>query len=397
MSDLWDGLDIPIIGVSGPPGSGKTLFGLTIRPKRTLVYDFEDSSEVYEGLGMTRVDMPLLLMQRFPKGYYSHQIYDLWRELASNLQPNEYDIIFVDPITDVEAALVRSVARRYKEFGFKSEVAFTSTGGIFWEAVRTEYKQFQTQIAAKCKTFIFSAHLKTVWKGGRATSKKTPKGKSTLYELATLYVILDRSPDEAGNVPILPRASVHPDDGGKSRLVKTTIAENGEVKVVPILPPRFPRCSYQTIRQFIQNPPDFESLDAEYRAYHGTISEEDRLELEAQIAADKRAAAEAAQETAERQEIVNAIKAKAAAQVKPSPESNSETLSAETSNRARRLWKNAEKLDMLPSVRTATAKKLRVDVESVTDYTVLERLSETDFELFESRIQFYLAEQKGDE
>ena len=287
---LWpNGVEIEVLGLTGDPESGKTLFGLTIAaPERTLVYDMEKSSSVYKSLGFHHVDLHRILSEKFPNGYGPVDIYTTWKQLILDLQPGKWDVIMLDPADDMEQGLVEYVARNASKYGFSTPESFKKSGGIFWGYVRAEWKQLIIGHAAtRCQTFVFTTHLRTVWRDGSPTKEKEPKGKETLLESATLYLWLDREPDAEGVVPVEPRAKVH-----KTRLCSFQKVD-GRIKKVPILPPRLPVATPDSVREYIINPPDYTALKEEERADVQVLTEYDRLSMEARIATEKREAAEA--------------------------------------------------------------------------------------------------------
>jgi hypothetical protein len=88
-------------------------------------------------------------------------------------------------------------------------------------------------------------------------------------------------------VPAVPSATVL-----KSRLSHTKI-ENGAISIVPVLPPRLPKATPDSIRTYIRTPPDYGRLKSDERVREEKLSDDERLMLQAQEAESRRAAAEA--------------------------------------------------------------------------------------------------------
>jgi hypothetical protein len=117
---IWPKYKLEVIGVTGEISSGKTLFLTTIDPARTLIYDIEKSAGTYEDLGFTRVDVPGLMAQKYPKGVAAQDLFKWWLKDIEKIEPGKYSVIAIDPASDIEHGMVEWVANRYKEFGFKT-------------------------------------------------------------------------------------------------------------------------------------------------------------------------------------------------------------------------------------------------------------------------------------
>lgn len=320
LEPVWpNNKQIEVIGVTGEYSSGKTLFGLTIDPKNTLYYDYEKSGGTYDGLGVTRVDVPDELHRKHPKGFKPIDAFSWWYQHIKTIEANQYSVIMCDPISDIEEGAVEWVKGRYKEFGFQSAENFQKTGGIFWAKVKAEWKRILADIAARCQTFVFSTHLKDVWVGNKSTGKRVPKGKSTLMELASLYLFMEREADKNGKVPLIPAATVL-----KTRLADTTMSEGGVV-ITPTLPPRLPQATPDAIRKYIITPPNYDKLKTGEKVLAKTMTDDAKLLLQAEIAQDTRAAQEAALETQKSKETLEAAKAAARARIVPNADKAQET------------------------------------------------------------------------
>jgi hypothetical protein len=164
--------------------------------------------------------------------------------------------------------------------------------------------------------------MKTVWKDGRPTTKTAPKGKSTLYELASLYLQLEREPNKNGEISPVPSAIIL-----KERLSNTSIV-NGEPVIQPMLPPRLHVATPKAIREYILNPPNYDKLKGFEKIKEKALTEEERLELQRDVAAEQRAAHEAQLEAIKATERAEAAKAMARDRLRPNPESAHEVRAA---------------------------------------------------------------------
>lgn len=313
-------VSIPVLGLTGPYMSGKSIFGCTIAvgknsagKPRTRVYDIELSCKGYKGLGFDHVDVPARLRAAFGvKEYLPLDVFKFWRKDILAIEPGAFDVIFVDPITDIESGMVDYVASEYLKYGFKSQDAFQSTGGIFWKEVRESWKALLADIASRCQTFAFTAHLHKVWLNGKPTSKETPGGKSTLKELASLYLWLERLPNNEGVVPTKPRCR----ELLKNRVGYTSFDEATMEPIIrPYLPPAFDECTPNSIRAYIQKPADYKKLKQSERMVETKVTEMEKLEIEREISENKAKAEESALERLRRQQELAATAAAKAAPV----------------------------------------------------------------------------------
>lgn len=275
---------IPIIGVTGKFTSGKSLFMGTIAPgnKRTRYYDAELSAKQYAGgLQLDYVDMQAAMREQFGQMTFKPiDMFRWWMSDVRSIEPGKYDVIAVDPASDLESGMASWVASRYTDFGFQSEAAFVKTGGIYWNLVRESWKALLADIASRCQTFAFSTHTRVKWIGGKPTSQNEAKGKSTLMELASLYMWLDRSPSPDGSVPKSPRCT----QLLKNRVTYTRFVAGQGVVIQPYLPPAFDNCTPDTIRAYIKTPVDLANLAAHERVVLTHQTEEERQAIELEIA-----------------------------------------------------------------------------------------------------------------
>ncbi len=256
-------INIPILGVCGEFGSGKTLFGASIAPgnhppnhpfagkPRTGIIDAEMSSTTYEGsaLAFERFDLPAMLMQNRASGFTPIELYEKCRSLIDSIPNDQYDVLIIDPVTDIDSGLTDYVKANCSKFGLSSR-QLEKSSGLLWGVVKDQWNNWLLQIAQKCKTFVFTAHMRDHYIGNMPSGKREPKGKETLGKLASLYLELLRKPGKDGKVPAAPTARII-----KGRLCDMILDADGEIQNVELLPPIFENCTPKTIRAFIATPP----------------------------------------------------------------------------------------------------------------------------------------------
>lgn len=272
---LWP-KPLSVIGGSGQHESGKTLFGLSICPgPQTRAYDFEDSTAPYESIGFDRVDVPKT-MASSGNAFNQEATFMWWWTDILAIEPGQYRVIHVDPITDIENGLVQYVSRRPTEFGY-TQAQFNKMEGLKWDCVKTLWKSILLNLMTKIETLYFVAHTKREWIGNSPTANIVPKGKQTLFELASLYLMFDRSAKN-GVKPQKPAANVL-----KQRIVDFSITD-GEIDFTPILPPRLPEATPKMIREYMLNPADYSKLKEAEKFIDRMPSESEILALKTNLA-----------------------------------------------------------------------------------------------------------------
>lgn len=270
-------MDLPkVVVVSGEFGSGKTLFCLTtgFPMERTLVFDLEGSSAQYEAMSFHRVDLPA----RVAENVVAWKPVDLWKafaEEAERIQPGMYDVIAIDPISELEMGLGDYVLQNPKLFGRTAD-QYLKSSGIYWGDVKALEKRVLTTLSAKCNLLIITAHMRDQWRGNTPTGRRERRGKETLTELAALELLLERDPNK-----VLPAGVVV-----KSRLVWINPKDPTDIR--PALPPRIPECTWAKVKAYLSSPPDWGSLSEEekYRE-KPLLTEEEKLIMQAEIAASQ--------------------------------------------------------------------------------------------------------------
>jgi hypothetical protein len=256
-------IKIPILGLCGEFESGKTLWGITIAPgkhpaghpfeglARTIVIDLEKSSENYaeSNLGFDRIDLPQQLMSNpNKKAYTSIDLYEEFRKTTLAIPDKRYDVMFIDPITDIDSGLTDYVRENPEKFGLTKN-KIEKTTGLLWGVVKEEWNKLLLLLSTKCKTFCFSAHMRDLYIGNTPSGKREPKGKETLAKLATLYLELARKPKN-GVIPSVPTGIKL-----KSRISDSIFNEKtGEITTIELLPKVIENCTPAKIRSLIANP-----------------------------------------------------------------------------------------------------------------------------------------------
>lgn len=276
-SPLWQ-KPIPTLGVTGDYGSGKTRFLLSIAPGAdTLLFDTEDSSETYSEIGFRRVDIPAEMLKQCPNGYKPIDVFTWWKEIVRKIPPGKFRVIAIDVAEDLEAGLADWVWENPTAFNHTRN-QYLKMSGIFFGDVKSLWKPILSDIASRCETFAFAVHQGSVWADGKPTQQKRPKGKSTLMELAALFLQIERPVLPDGSRQSVPSARVL-----KSRLSHNVI-KNGRLLTREILPPRIPEATPEAIREYMDKPADYTRLTPSELAPEQRMSDDQRLEMRVALA-----------------------------------------------------------------------------------------------------------------
>lgn len=293
---------IPVLGVTGEFESGKTRFLLSIAPgPATCIFDTEASSETYEEIGCKRIDVPAGVSATFPQGYKPIDVFTWWWGAVKSIPPGRFRVIALDVAEDIESGLADWVWENPLYFNHNRN-QYLKMSGIYWGDVKALWKTILLDITSRCETFAFAVHTGSVWGADNKPLRgiTRPKGKSTLMELATLFLHMERPVQMDGSKQEVPSARVL-----KTRLSHNRVDEtSGELITKAILPPRLPIATVQAIRQYIAKPADFSSLAAGERAVPTQMSSDERAAI---ALATEQARAEA--ESAKLQRVIEARKA----------------------------------------------------------------------------------------
>jgi hypothetical protein len=318
---LGNPVEIPIIGITGENWSGKTIFGCTIDPKRTAVFDFEKSAATYKSAGFLHVDMYDAMMERHPDGKFTDE--QLWLALSAEMERvsklknssgESYRVAFVDPFSDVQSGIFDHICNNPARFGMTKE-QLARMKGIAWGKVNSEIKK----LCLKCKfeTFVFANHMGQKFdSSGAATNQRKVKGVNAFYEACHLYLQLERSPDpKTGKRSEKPSAVVL-----KDRLAwfdPVTFAPK------PFLPQRIPVCTPDTIRGYLQHPANWDKPKKGETVELHEMTEDERMNYEIHRLELAKEAADAETRKAESQAKLLAIQQQyglGQGQVKGTPE-----------------------------------------------------------------------------
>ena len=261
---------IPIFGVAGPIGCGKTLMGLHLAPgvhpighafagkPRLACFDFE-MSNTYTGTGCELIDVPAELgLEKGDEVQYGSIDVFLWVcNRVKKIQAGQYDVIMFDTMGAFDTGLTAYIEKKPTDFDISPEQV-RAMKGLFWGVMKKELERRLLAIAAKCETFFFTNHLKPVWKGDKPVPNSfQAEGKNILMRIASLYLRLERKPGENGKLPKYPSALTS-EPWGKERLSDTYLDDRGKLVVTPLLPARMPVATIDVLHAYITSPPDLE-------------------------------------------------------------------------------------------------------------------------------------------
>ena len=274
---IWGGIKIPIIGITGEKFSGKTLFLASIDPAHTCMVDLEDSSESYNIEFAERISLYDEMLRKHNRAATAVECYEWFMKFIEDIPAGKFTVLAVDPYSDIQAGMVDWVKANPGKFGHTA-AQYERASGLLWADVKQHCKMMLGILSRKVETFVFSTHMGSVWKGGAPTDKRKAKGLDTLFELSSLYLELERKPDDKGKVDKKPSGKVL-----KSRLAISKTVD-GEIEHFPILPPRMPVATPAAIREYIKNPPDYLKLKKGELVEKEVLSEDEKLEIQREIA-----------------------------------------------------------------------------------------------------------------
>lgn len=287
---LWAGIDIPIIGLTGPKESGKTVFASTICPEQTLMIDCEGSSASYNLPYKRRVDLFAEMAARGIAEPKPIDAFETWKSICDAVKPGEYAVVVTDPWDFVQHGLHDWVLKNPGKFD-KTAGQYAKASGLVWGDLKNWLHMYLMMLARKCNTghgngsVAMICHEGVEWKGGAPTGRMKTRGVDTIYQLASLFLNFERKPDSKGVVAREPSAYTCQSHRGKCRLMHTEMSGDGELLSTPILPPRLEKATPAMIRKYIQKPCDYNKLKTAELAVPQSLSEDDKLEMKAQIAA----------------------------------------------------------------------------------------------------------------
>lgn len=258
---LWHDRKIPVLGVHGEIGSGKTTFMLDI------------------ACGPVKyMDIPGEMVKLYPNGYRPLHVYLWFMSVIKAIPAGMFRVIALDVAEEIEAGLAEWVWDNALYFNH-TQAQYKGMPAIYQSDITNLWKLTLGDLSSRCETFAFANHMGHVWGEKKPTGERKAKGRPVLKQLAAMIVRLERKKDEAGNVPARPSGSIDIGEGGKARLRRRV---NGEW--APILPPRLPVASPDAIRAYILTPPDYRNLKPEERVPDHIITEDDRVMMRKEAA-----------------------------------------------------------------------------------------------------------------
>jgi len=307
-------MEIEVFGATGEFSTGKTILGASIAPgahpeghpfagqPRTLYLDLEKSGTSYAGTGWRRIDVPKTLTEAYGPHWTARQAAEWFNSVPTHVKPGQYEVCVVDPINDIESGQVDIVKANPTAYGYTKNQIDNSVP-LLMAAMKAHYKKLLMGFAGAFRCLYFTTHLRDEFKAGKPTTRREPRGKETLAELASLYLWLERLPDEKGNTSAVPSAIVL-----KHRLSDTRVNEDGQLEIVELMPRRIPVATVQAIRQYIANPPNIEKPATGERVIEKPVTEMDLQRVRLATAEAQATAATAQASLVERQKELATIR-----------------------------------------------------------------------------------------
>lgn len=242
QSPVWpNGVVIPIISVGGESDAGKSLFCGTITPGSAIAFDFSRTLVNYaKTLGIECIDMVDVLHTELGDNYSMKVAYEVFIDKAHEVPVGKYDTMIIDPITDIEEGFVDYfAATKHSHYGFETPGKFKRTKGVFWGFCRNSWKRVLLSLAARVQVLAYTKHMrsKVDEDGVPIEGEREMRGLSTLSEIASLELVLDRSHGRR-----IPSATVT-----KSKVIQWMDGECIDI----VIPRKIAECTPQAIRDLI--------------------------------------------------------------------------------------------------------------------------------------------------
>ena len=285
-------LKIRTMAATGPFGSGKSLLGDMIDTHNTLKVDVESSS--------TAFNLPFkkhLVMYDEVKSKFEVpqpiECFEWFRDLIMAIKPGEYTVVSVDPINELQAGAYDWVYEHPEKFG-RTKGQYDKMTAMVWGDVKTYLDQLVGMLSSKIETFYYTLHMGQVWKLGKPVDNQVKaKGSDVFRKMADVVFVLDRPLDPRTGKQVDAPIGITAPPIGKSRLVHAD-PDTGIIK--PILPPAIHGLTPAKIRAYIAKPPDYAKLKKDEVVPQHVMSDDERLQLQAQIAENNLAAEQARME-----------------------------------------------------------------------------------------------------
>ncbi len=288
-----------LIHVTGPSGVGKSLFSVGLievgmDPKRIAVFDGEQSlSGHHASLGFGAY-FDLISMFTEQHGLFAEprMFFTMVRELATTLDPDDFDVIVFDNIRKLESSFRDEVEAHPHKFGLTVN-QIERGGGLKWGPIKQLYSSFIQSLARIANIYIFTSHLSQVWMGSAPIpGLYRPVGKQDILERQTfLRVWLLHNP-----------SSKYPDGLKlKDRLTIPDVTEDG-ITWRPVLPPKLSPCNWAHILEYMKEPPDLDNLKPAER-----LTMEDWAKLRGTLTADQLKIVELQAKESEKEEEIDTM------------------------------------------------------------------------------------------
>src|SRR3990172_4316050 len=292
---LWGGCPLHLLVLCGAPNSGKSWLATHIAPERTLYLDSEKSGTAYQTLVKKYIDIRAATRARIARAPTPRDLFDTVRLETDQIALGEFEVVAIDVFSGtLEQGIVELVAGDYAKYGFTTEAKFTASGGLFWSRVRGFVEEFILELSDRCTTLVLTTQLKTIWRDGRATKDQEPKGKTSVYDLAAMYLLLERKsitrhapPSPIPTAQVLKSHTLHP------------------------FPPRLPEATYNSILHYLTAGGNYGTLTEEESIKDAQLTADEKLQLQATIEETKLEAATAELERAKIDERVGVARAEA--------------------------------------------------------------------------------------
>jgi hypothetical protein len=273
----------PVVLLSGPFDSGKTLAAVMIDPHNTCYFDTEGSAAPYASqYGLKRwVDLPRLTVAAKKVATPTNMFLHL-RDLVHRVNQGEFRVGVIDTCNVLEDGIAAYVQANTRKYRLPTEDV-GKINALFWAAVKGEWNALLIDAQARFDLTVLVVHEKDEYKGSQNTGRKMPGGKDTLLKLCSSCFILDR--------PLNPKTG-DKIDKPNARLYKGRASvpykdpATGELVPRRLLPPVIPGFTFGKLRWYMANPPDFANLSPDERVPEERMPEDERLRLEAARAHD---------------------------------------------------------------------------------------------------------------
>lgn len=258
LSSIW---------IIGDPGVGKSTFITTIPAVKPLVLDLEGSYTTLRFLSpMTRIDLREKSREYLAKakGILEYSFFLAFMDELEKIKPGEYDVIAIDPFSDLYFGSFFYVQNHPEIFG-KSAERYRGKEGVIaaWADAVTLWKDLVKRLESLCQTVIFTSHVKDIYDKSTQTKTGIRDGRGANITNAVslkLWLFGPNNADPDGNKPGSPKfKGRHWAWIEKSRLTQHAKSEGSKFpRIAPLLPAKllpevYKDGSYQSYPELIYN------------------------------------------------------------------------------------------------------------------------------------------------